>query len=899
MMTIDFGLELDGGVLAGPAWGHVLCGPQSLLALLELRLGLAHVAVSESRRAAIYRGFLEKVADARPTFFGQSLRVDGVGVAHELLRWRDELVLAGWEPSVPVDGPRLEQLAAVEKSAGGALPPGVGDRLRRVADELEKRGAGIGRLRVREPEALLPVLWARVLKRLGAEFAEDAGAGWTTGTPARDLERLGASLAGGDAAGRAGRLEGDDSLQVWEAFSETTLARAVAQRVRAARQAGLSVAVVASDGGGVLADAWRAEGLPAPGTRTGSGAFPIPQLMGLCLNLIWDPLDPQVLIDFLTHPVSPVPAGLRHRLASAVAGCPGISGPAWTQAFADAEQAARARRESDAAGLAQEVARIQSARTDWIELPRFPESGAERSEVAGICRRLAAWAGARAAKADGSLRAHFCQLAGVASEVADIVAGPGTISRLELNRWVEQALGDARFINVAPAEAGTVTMVGHPAALPGPHDVVIWFGWEATQEAREIPWTQAERESLAAVGVALPHEGMRRARELRGWKALLASVRSELLLARPRFRRGEVVRPHPLQARLQALSKDMLPIRDVDPSSTDACIPNGRRTSPHPVRLLPGIRRWWRLGRGVAPRPEESFTSLSMFIYHPHQWVLRYVARLKPGPLSELQIRDHAQAGSILDRLASDLFSGDPLNWRDVAAEKIEQWLSTRWDAVLGQMGLNLRQPGQRVGVESLRETARRVLVELARLLSLARVDSVAAQVGQSPVAFEGIFLKGIPDLICRRDEDTRVGILDLKLGGWSVREREVAESRALQLAIYRRLFVASNPGSKPPATGFYILGAQRLVTAHDFWGVPTVKCAADGDEVCWQDFLRMWRWRRDQLAEGWVEVVTPGAVETGGPPGSGAPPVATWKAEDSAPGRDPYLNLIGWNPLA
>ena len=251
--------------------------------LLELRLGLTHLPASQTSRAVVYRGLLEHLANQQPTFFGGSLKVDAVGVSNELLGWRDELILAGWDPRVEVDSSRIKQLAEVEASAKGSIPMGIGDRLARILTELAVGQAGIDRLSVREPEALLPVLWVHVLKGLGARFGVAPEATFAASHPARDLERLASALAGVEVLGSAGRIQGDDSLQIWEAFSETTLARAVAQYVRKALDDGLSVAVVA-DGGTVLGDAWRAEGLPSPGIRTRSQAFPIPQLLGLCLE---------------------------------------------------------------------------------------------------------------------------------------------------------------------------------------------------------------------------------------------------------------------------------------------------------------------------------------------------------------------------------------------------------------------------------------------------------------------------------------------------------------------------------------------------------------------------------------------------------------------------------------
>ena len=58
------------------------------------------------------------------------------------------------------------------------------------------------------------------------------------------------------------------------------------------------------------------------------------QVLKLALALVWEPLDPHRLLQFLIHPVSPLPWRVRGRLARAVASAPGIGGPAWCEAMA-------------------------------------------------------------------------------------------------------------------------------------------------------------------------------------------------------------------------------------------------------------------------------------------------------------------------------------------------------------------------------------------------------------------------------------------------------------------------------------------------------------------------------------------------------------------------------------
>ena len=49
-----------------------------------------------------YHGFLNELADQRPTFYSESLQKDPYGVAQALLRWRDELIEIGWTVRAPL-----------------------------------------------------------------------------------------------------------------------------------------------------------------------------------------------------------------------------------------------------------------------------------------------------------------------------------------------------------------------------------------------------------------------------------------------------------------------------------------------------------------------------------------------------------------------------------------------------------------------------------------------------------------------------------------------------------------------------------------------------------------------------------------------------------------------------
>jgi ATP-dependent helicase/nuclease subunit B len=121
-LEITFGMDLD-----GPTWrgalptgtavaGSVAVGPAGLARLLALHVGLP-APVSRSTRSV---ALLDPMA-AQAGFWSASAGADPLGTAEALLRWRDELLWAGWT-GTPVS-PRLDALYRLTAS----VPPGPVD----------------------------------------------------------------------------------------------------------------------------------------------------------------------------------------------------------------------------------------------------------------------------------------------------------------------------------------------------------------------------------------------------------------------------------------------------------------------------------------------------------------------------------------------------------------------------------------------------------------------------------------------------------------------------------------------------------------------------------------------------------------------------------------------------
>lgn len=113
-MKLVFGLQADGraypdfpggaiGVL-----GEAVVGPRGLLDILETQLGLTGPSKAEAIRIAAYSTKLANALTRRPSaFFARSFEKDSWSTAERLLRWRDDLILAGWN-GAPIGVGRID-----------------------------------------------------------------------------------------------------------------------------------------------------------------------------------------------------------------------------------------------------------------------------------------------------------------------------------------------------------------------------------------------------------------------------------------------------------------------------------------------------------------------------------------------------------------------------------------------------------------------------------------------------------------------------------------------------------------------------------------------------------------------------------------------------------------------
>lgn len=897
MVRITLGKEHDGALAVVPqsAIGELTCGPAGLLSWLESQLGLKLPEASFTSRMVRYLDCLKR--EATGSFYEQSLAQDEFATARTLLQWRDTWYEAGWRgQSFPEDAPtRLRDLASVEQHAQSILPPGTGQRLQRVIDALSSVNLDVSVVVLDPPEAFAGC-WRQLLDALGAEFSPLALE--PTADAGTDLAGLQRALIAASASSEKLKLAADGTFLVLRDGSAQLSAPWIARYAHAHNTEQCSVALLASAHATTFDDALTEAGQPRLGFANRSFWRPVFQVLPLSLELCWRPLDPSVLLQFLTHPMGPIRSRIRRPLAEIAASMPGIGSDAWVEA----RESALDRAVEDEPMDSRDAKRRElEAEVDfWLNSERFDAAaGAPIDFLLQRVRRVSEWLSrAVAGIPDEDEAALYAAALGQADELARTLErlegnGTPTLSRIVVRRLVEAVRGNGapmpgRPWQCAPGEP-QLLRADSPAGFVAPVATVIWWACDTETLPRQHPWTRAEREALAANGVELlPLEQALRW-QATSWLRPILCAKEQLILVlhdnadghHPVFDQIVAVAENWAEARVDELMRDPDGVPGAGP------LPATSATTP---RALPQKQRWWRLPAQAAlpRRAEESFSSLEKFLFGPHQWVLNYAGRIRPGALEALQ-DGNLLRGNLTHALFERYFAAHP----DIPAldeSAAERWARTETATLVEQQGAVLLAPGRQAEKEQFIATVAQALATLVKHLKAAGVVAIRMESGFTG-SFTGGAIGGVVDLIATKASG-ETAVLDLKWGGFSYRQSDLVEGRYLQLAVYAQLLRQNE--KQLPALGYFVVSDGRLLMLDtNFFPDATVVQPANGENLLefWQRVEATWRWRRDQLDCGLVEV----------------PVTDTAPDDDSSPGElglampetfdrfDDYRILTGW----
>jgi ATP-dependent helicase/nuclease subunit B len=877
-LRIVYGERLDG--VAWPpspesgSLGFAVVGPAGLLALVETFAGLSGPPVAAARRIALMRRRLSVLPD-RPRFWSASFAIDPWAVAREVLKWRDELVEAGWSAATIAKPPaRLAELAELESLVEPPILPGRADRLVMAVGALE---GGIDlpfkEIVVIDPSETVGPGIKRLLKAIadrGVQVSyQPAGAGLCRqGT---DLARVQSWLA----SGQAEPLVGDGTFVVLQGRSEGAEAEAVADWL-AASPADPETVVILGAASGMLDGALARRGLPRFAHLPASPLRGAVQLLALAFAIRWRPFDPAPLLDLLSLPQSPVPAAVARALAAALTEAPGRDGPRWVEAIETGRQRRRERFEKEGLSEADLERRVRRDTERWLpwlngdlfdELPGIPVAVAR-----DICGRVAAWSALVAAGGQGPVAA----VGGFATTLSLVIAEAGLdpVPRVQLERMIDAVIADGVDAEHAAAEAGPWSHVFHPAQIWDEAGTVLWwgFGSDSTPRHPQI-WTDEEKAALRAAGCLPDDPAAALARESAGWRRAVLKACDRVLLVPPPGADGEES-AHPLLHELAPLlsqashgvSFDAERIFEVERIEL-AGRQIGRAVAAS--RPLPEPRRSWSVAVGaIKPRSVDAATSIGLLLACPFAWSLQYAGKLRPSRRSEVP-QGETLLGLLAHALAAEIFQpGSPPQ-----PEHARQLAQERLPALVDEMASPLRLPGAAADyaralsrLPVAMETLARGLADLGATVIGAEVERDAAD-----ALAPGVALNGRLDLLVGAATG-EPAVLDMK---WSrtdrYRREEIQQGHSVQLAVYGRIL--GTEGAPAPGA-YFMLSQARLLPAGDNLFGPSGGSGAPGLAEVWSNTQASWQARMDHLDGGRVAALSEDLAGIGDDAGDGAVPL-------------------------
>ncbi|WEK33903.1 MAG: PD-(D/E)XK nuclease family protein [Candidatus Pseudobacter hemicellulosilyticus] len=821
--------------------GQLLAGPEKMVSLLELHLGLTGVYPNFTDRVLALKTQLTAIKK-KDHFFSASFKADPLGVARRLLTLWDSWRMAGWDPADPKKAPaRMKELAAM---AGLLQPcgPGMVERILAIQQELQQASLPFLSVHLLDPIHYFPKLFRDLLQLLSDRTQLQAEEISPQAKPGTDLRKLQDALLGLPV--KAG-FTNDHSLHCIY-FDNDILA---ANAMHSVQQTSHWKPVLVSKDNSLLNGLNISRNLPVGHWQTISGNGQVSQLFFLATALFKRPVNTGQVISFLSAPLTPFAKELARKLVRIFSEKPGFGNEEWNQAIQDYLDSIK--------GHAREaIYRKQVA--GWLEQQQFLEEPvfaiALLTEIYTMLEQWAAQAVHHAAY--GVQTEQLLNLAGLCRQLKRALEGEGdTISSARFDRLQAELFADTPSL-IAEAQEGSLDAVPEPAAVWSPVKELLWMNaarFETSSYGSKY-WYQEEIAFFGQKGLPVPDESLATAAYNYGLKRMVLAAEHRLVLVLPAAIHGApVARPFCLDEWDQLISLQPVTIQAGQLLQQVPWNSGQLLLQPQTPIALPAPVTFLRVAPENFTRDKESFSSIDKFIQHPAEWYMDYRLRLRHS--SGIKVPDtNLIKGVIADRVIQLLLTEDNRRESWWKKEKLFR------EKVTDTCQLLLLQEG----LPFLEKKTKRLLMEYQRTLansfwslrSFIEANKLVIKSTQCTVSgsFDNTPFEGFIDLLLTDGKKDLV--IDLKWANNSNTYRyKLRMGTDLQLVLYKTILGAKG------ATGYFMLNdgqtIMRQEKANQDLQQVTYVDPEEGisTETVFRKALNSLQYRRQELAAGNAEV--------------------------------------------
>ena len=888
-----FGFENVYPRLAVPAGaaviGEIQLGQKGLLEFLEMHLGVKQSDVNDALRISHYKRAIAKSLNFMNLYVRSSFEIDAWGSAQQLLRWRDQLVLALWD--FECDDPdldRLISLSVIEKYTED-MPLGVNDRWKIVYAILENKTLKLPleELVIYENKNNIHPFFKAFFERLSEHGVKIEWFKSEKQLQDSDLSLFQRKINGEKISKKEPQKDG--SLLLIRADNDKIIADCLGEYFTQQEKA--NPLFIIPNRGEVLEEAFVNRGKGAFGYNESieHGAFD--QLLILMSLFIWKPIDPERLVQFLLLPSGPLNKKLKQKLAKAFADKAGIGNDKWEAAIIDfclkghkedlgkkftkdgnflkdLYHKAIEKLQKENPTFKKELKQTKDKLSYWFEREKFhPEKGANVSEVVKLYTDLKSWADKyrHSIQEDtleqmdfkGALKKLSQQCLYLLKIIENETSEKSKVTRIKLNKWIN-SIHSNRVAKSNFIQRESFDYVTNPANIKSESEVIVWWNFqeEGNPLAGDPRWSASEQSVVGAERIHQPDSIVDQ------WYERLCNgvlnCGKQLILCVPDKIKGQQFEVNPLYRDLEACFENLhgliykLNFNEKKISLADTTV----ELIAKDKKSLPQRNTHWEINGDLnfEKKKHESFSSLSKLFFYPYAYVLNYQLGIKPINIPEVAVTPLLK-GNVAHNTA-ELF------WKvegciKLSPEKRKEKLKACFDEVIAEEGaiFNLKKFEL-----SLKELETTVVDSLSHLIQqIDDNDWKFAEAEQRKYLEGSLPLTGFIDLVLTRKKNgkTEYAIVDLKWGGFARKKDEFSKEQEVQLLIYDKLL---NKSGKKIYLHYYILSSKKMLSrTNGAFENAFVIDSQTSDELVrtnlWDKITNTYNGRWEELNKGLIEV--------------------------------------------